>query len=151
MMQLLLRSLTAPAAALLVAGCSSLWPSLSEAPAEGAMPRQTQLAAAELPPGIRRPYVVIRFDKPDVNYEPALQAAVSKALEREPEIGFDLVAVAPVTQSPTDAARDLRMSGQNSEAVLESLTEMGLPPERVTVSAITSADARGNEVRLYLR
>src|SRR3546814_11294950 len=100
MMQLLLRSLTAPAAALLVAGCSSLWPSLSEAPVEGAMPQQTQLAAAEatgdLPPGIRRPYAVIRFDKPAVNYAPALQAAVSQALQRAPENGFNPVAGPPV-------------------------------------------------------
>ena len=38
----------------------------------------------------RRALVVIRFDKPDVAYEPALYQALSRALERRPDAVFDL-------------------------------------------------------------
>jgi hypothetical protein len=38
-----------------------------------------------------------------------------------------------------------------AEGVLRSLIEMGLPPARVAVSAKTAAQARSNEVHLYLR
>ncbi len=53
----------------------------------------------------KRPLVVIRFDKPDVAYEPALYQALSRALERRPDATFDLVAVStqrswPVCRTP---------------------------------------------------
>lgn len=102
--------------------------------------------------GQRRPLVVIRFDRANVEFEQALYTAVSRALERKPQAGFDLVAVAPattgnaaMTASAANAAR------RNAESVLRSLTSMGLPPSRVTLSAGTSNEARTNEVHIYVR
>jgi hypothetical protein len=97
-------------------------------------------------PAPRRPLVVIRFDRPDVVYDKALYSAVNSALERKPEAVFDLVAVAPGGSSAgaTTARRD-------AEKVLRSLTAMGLPASRVTLSAGTSAEARTSEVHIYVR
>ncbi len=108
-----------------------------------------------LEPGIaladRRPLVVIRFDRPDVEYRQALYAAVSTALERRPSSMFDLVAVAPNQGSPADVALGSSAAKRNANAVLQSLTEMGLPSSRVTLSATTSTSARTNEVHIYVR
>ncbi|MCP5368338.1 MAG: hypothetical protein H6907_10695 [Hyphomicrobiales bacterium] len=99
----------------------------------------------------QRPLVVIRFDRANVPYQQALYNAVSKVLERRPDAVFDLVAVAPSAGGPAKVALNANKARRSAEGVLRSLIEMGLPPTRVAVSARTSAQARTNEVHLYLR
>jgi hypothetical protein len=93
--------------------------------------------------GERRPLVVIRFDKPDVAYEPALYQALSRALERRPDAVFDLVAVSPTGGNAASAK-------QRADAVLKSMTGMGLPQDRVSESAMASASAKTSEVHIYV-
>jgi hypothetical protein len=98
----------------------------------------------------RRPLVVIRFARPDVEYEQALYLAVSEALARKPDADFDVVAVAPrkvVAKSPLAANE----SQKNADAVMRALANMGLPAERMTLSATTSDAVDSNEVHLYVR
>ena len=102
-------------------------------------------------PGGRRPLVVIRFDRTDVPYQQALYSAVSRVLERRPDAVFDLVAVAPTVGGAGREAVNTNRSRRHAENVLRSLVEMGLPPSRVAISTRTMADAKVNEVHLYLR
>ncbi|HLI11964.1 MAG TPA: hypothetical protein VKY65_10230 [Alphaproteobacteria bacterium] len=99
----------------------------------------------------RRPLVVIRFDRPDVNYETALYTAVSEALARKPDARFDIVAVAPTRGGTARAALARDQSKKNADAVMRSLTNMGLPADRMTLSATTSRVAETSEVHLYVR
>jgi len=111
-------------------------------------------SAAPPPPAAaagRRPLVVIRFDRPNVAYQQALYTAVSKALQRRPQAGFDLVAVAAANGSPAQVTVASNKAKRNAEAVLRSLSEMGLPLQRVRLSAITSTRAQSNEVHVYVR
>ena len=98
----------------------------------------------------RRPLVVIRFDGENIAYEQALYNAVSSALERRPDATFELVAVAPATGG---AARQWLSSDRtlrSAENVLRSLQGMGLPTQRVEVSAQISAQATTNEVHVHV-
>ena len=99
----------------------------------------------------RRPLVVIRFDRNKVPYQQALYNAVGRVLERRPNSAFALVAVAPASGGPARVALNSNKARRHAEDVLRSLTEMGLPPARVAVSAKTSSSASSNEVHLYLR
>ena len=90
----------------------------------------------------KKPLVVIRFDKADVAYEPALYQALSRALERRPDATFDLVAVA--NDSAQAAAR------RNADAVFKSMTSMGLPAERVAMETMASSGANTPEVHIYV-
>jgi len=99
----------------------------------------------------RRPLVVIRFDRNKVPYQQALYNAVSRVLERRPNSAFDLVAVAPASGGPARVALNANKARRHAEDVLRSLTEMGLPPARVAVSAKTLSTVSANEVHLYLR
>jgi len=99
----------------------------------------------------RRPLVVIRFDRSNVAYEQALFQAVQKALNARPNAHFDLVAVTPANVSPGQASIGANNARRNAESVMRSLSGMGLPADRVTLSAITSAKARVNEVHLYMQ
>ncbi len=99
----------------------------------------------------KRPLIVIRFDRADVPYQQALYNSVSKVLEQRPNAVFDLVAVAPTSGGQARISLNSNKARRHAENVLRSLIEMGLPPARVAVSARTMAQARSNEVHLYLR
>ncbi len=129
----------------------------TSAPAISAMPAPAPTAAptASRRPvqqsGPRRPLVVIRFDRPNVEYEQALYTAVSRALERRPTATFDLVAVAPNRGNAAQVTVAANTSKRNAESVLRSLSDMGLPLDRVRLSAMTSGQAASNEVHIYVR
>ncbi len=101
--------------------------------------------------GQRQPLVVIRFADPNVQYEQALFSVVNSALERRPNAGFDLVAITPNLGTPAQISLATTKSRRNAENVLRSLTSMGLPADRITLSATSSAQAQGNEVHVYVR
>jgi len=98
----------------------------------------------------RRPLVVIRFDRKSVPFEQALYNAVSRTLERQPNTSFELVAVAPASGGAARVALNSNKARRNAEKVMRSLQRMGLPPQRIAVSAQTSKSAQSNEVHLYL-
>jgi hypothetical protein len=99
----------------------------------------------------RRPLVVIRFDRPNVAYEQALYTAVRSALDRRPSAAFELVAVAPNAGSPGQVALNTDASKRNAQNVLRSLTNMGLPADRISLSATTSTSVQSNEVQIFVR
>ncbi|MEZ0226229.1 MAG: hypothetical protein ACAH83_16860 [Alphaproteobacteria bacterium] len=103
------------------------------------------------PPVSHRPLVIIRFDRPNVNYEEALYNAVSQALEKYPGARFDLVAVSPTKGNPAQLALASSEARKNGEAVMRSLAQMGLPVERIRLNAANSAEVRNSEVHLYLQ
>ena len=99
----------------------------------------------------RRPLVVIRFDRADVPYQQALYNAVSRALERRPQAAFELVAVTPSQGTPAENALNASKAKRHADDVLRTLTEMGLPANRVNLSSTTSAEAATNEVHIYVQ
>ena len=105
-------------------------------------------APATRPAGVdgRRPYIVLRFDRPDVPFERPLFEAVQAAVSRQPDVRFDLVAV-----NPSGGGVDAATSRKNAERVLKALVEMGLPADRIALSARTLGAADSPQVHLYLR
>ena len=99
----------------------------------------------------RRPLVVIRFDRPDVPYEEPLFTAVSEALNRRPAAVFDLVSVVPQRGTPAQVALSANNARRNAERVLRNLTAMGLPSDRISLSATTSNETTASEVHVYVR
>ena len=123
----------------------------SAAPAAAAAPRTPAAATPLGAEATRRPLVVIRFDRPNVAFEQPLYSALSGALERRPGATFDLVAVAPQSGSPAEVTAAQNRSKRDAERVLRSMSEMGLPMDRVRLSAMSSPSAQSNEVHVYVR
>ena len=94
---------------------------------------------------------MIRFDRPDVAYERPLYNALSRALERNPDAYFDIVAVAPTGGSPSEVRRAQTQSRRNAEAVMSTVAEMGLPANRLRLSSTTSASVASSEIHVYVR
>jgi len=151
------------AAALLLASCNAADPIWSTLTGEDAVKSgsTTPIAPSDpLPPpsaaepanvGDRLPLVTIRFYRPKVRYEKPLYIAVRRALERRPNVVFDLVAVVPQPSDPAQITIHSEASKRNAENVFRSLTSMGLPAERVSLSATTNSIVQSDEVRLYVR
>lgn len=100
--------------------------------------------------GGRAPLVVIRFDRSNVPYEQPLYNAVSQTLEAQPQALFDVVAVASMQGGAGQAAINQNATRRNAERVMRTLSEMGLPSNRVALSS-TAAQTPSNEVRVYVR
>ncbi|MEQ9639503.1 MAG: hypothetical protein RIM84_05705 [Alphaproteobacteria bacterium] len=101
--------------------------------------------------GGRRPLVVIRFDRPDVQYQQALYAAISQTLNQRPNAQFDVVAVAPAQGSAGQIAAEQNRSKKFANQVVRALTEMGLPASRVNLAATTGQGTTSNEVHIFVR
>jgi hypothetical protein len=97
------------------------------------------------------PLVTIRFDRPNPAYQQQLYSAVSQALDRRPNATFDLVAVAPAQGNAGQVALASSAAQRNAESVLRSLAEMGLPANRVKLSATSSRDVDIAQVQLFVR
>lgn len=131
-------------------------PSSVAAPANVAMSSQQPTeghlagpAGAGLASG--RPFVVVRFNNPGVEYEQQLYEAVSAALARQPNVAFDLVAVAPAAGTSEENAQNAEAARASTQKVMQSLLTMGLPADRVSLSQVTDPNIHTNEVHLYVR
>ncbi len=94
-----------------------------------------------------QPLAVIRFIKPDLDFEDELGGAVQRALAGKPDVGFGLVAVSP---SGKGATLDAVTVQRNIERVLAAMTKAGVAEDRVIFSAASDSDATLDEVRIYL-
>lgn len=105
----------------------------------GAVGRQTGGAASA------RPLVVIRFDRPTVQYEQPLYRAISEALERHPAATFEIEGAAPAAAASPVSAR------RQADRVARTMIEMGVPRDRISLSDRLAPDAQTDEVRIYVR
>jgi hypothetical protein len=97
------------------------------------------------------PLVTIRFDKPNVNYEGALYAAVKSAIDRRPDAVFDVVSVSSTGATPGQDALNASSSRRNAEQVVRSLNNFGLPADRVRLSSSSKSSGRVGEVLIFVR
>lgn len=107
-------------------------------------------ARASTPAPGDRPLVIIRFDRPNVQYQQALFNAVSQALSRKPTATFSILAVSPNAGNAAQVALNSAAAKRNAEDVLRSLTDMGVPSSRVQLLSATD-QVDNNEVQVYVR
>lgn len=139
--------LSVPAALLLV-GCeavnTTLWP--ENRPDETALTSRSQPSAEVglAPPVIdREPYVTIRFEQPNVAFAEPLAQAVVAALQRKPEVAFDVHSTIPPAGQ--------KESVENIERVLEVITEAGLPASRIALWSVSATEVSFQEVNIFVR
>ncbi|MCR5506891.1 MAG: hypothetical protein K6F04_03525 [bacterium] len=88
-----------------------------------------------------RPIAVVKFDKTNVEFEEPLYQALSRSLERNPSATFEVVGVAPQGKPSANVKKDVK-------AVMNALTEMGLPASRVAITMKTE-NVDFDEVRVF--
>jgi hypothetical protein len=121
-----------------------LYGALANPVASGAMTSQ-QLASAGAP------LVVIKFDRPDVDYQQILYAALNQALQSRPSAGFEVVAVSPSRGNAASVQIAQTTARRHAQDVMRSMTDMGVPATRLGVASTTDPAAAGSEVRVFVR
>jgi hypothetical protein len=120
-----------------------------------ALPGDPDIASAKMaaPGGFNpaKPLIVIRFDRPGVDFEQAVYMATSEALQRYPNVSFEVVAVSPPGNNPAQGALAGSDAQTNAQDVARSMTQMGIPGNRVKLSATRSPMANSAEVHVFLR
>jgi hypothetical protein len=102
-------------------------------------------------PPSRLPLAKIRFDRPDVNYEQPVYAAMNEALEKYPNAQFDIVAIHPSQGNAAQVAIESTRARRNADKVLRTLSQMGLDLARTNLSYDESADATTSEVHIFVK
>jgi hypothetical protein len=97
------------------------------------------------------PLVVVRFDRPNVDYQQILYAALNQALQNRPSASFQVVAVAPTRGNAASVQMAQSTARRHAEAVMRSMTDMGVPATRVGVASTTDPSATVSEVRVFVR
>jgi hypothetical protein len=105
---------------------------------------------AALPSG-SRPLVVVRFDRNNPNFEQALYTAVNRALELRPQATFDIVGVAASGGGGGGGAIATANVRRQAEQVMRSLIDMGMPTQRLRLSASSDSSLTANEVHVFVR
>ena len=102
-------------------------------------------------PSTGRLLVLIRYNRPVVDYEQQLSHAVSTTLQRRPDAEFSIVAVSRASGEPSELASAQEAASRNSESVKRSLVQLGLAPSRISMGNTQSQEAQTPEVQVYVR
>jgi hypothetical protein len=97
------------------------------------------------------PLVVIKFDRPGVDYQQILYAALNQALQNRPSASFQVVAVSSTRGTAASVQIAQSTARRHAQDVMRSMTEMGVPATRLNVASTTDPGASGSEVRVFLR
>ena len=97
------------------------------------------------------PLVVVKFDRPNVDYQQVLYAALNQALQNRPGANFQVVAVSPTRGSAASVQIAQSTARRHAQDVMRSMTDMGVPATRLNVASTTDPSATTSEVRVFVR
>jgi hypothetical protein len=117
---------------------------LAAAPVITAPSAQAQMLGYNTTSG---PLVIIRFNQRHVQFEQALYNALSRALQAKPSVMFDIVSYTPMGAS----ARGQQSAQQNLARVVNSMRQMGVPAERISVTHQPQSGIPTSEVHIFVR
>jgi hypothetical protein len=97
------------------------------------------------------PLVVVRFDRPNVDYQQVLYAALNQALQNRPGANFQVVAVSPTRGTAASVQIAQSTARRHAQDVMRTMTDMGVPATRLNVASTTDPNATSSEVRVFVR
>ena len=97
------------------------------------------------------PVVAIRFTRAKTNYQKVLYDRLSQALQAQPTASFRVVGVSPTRGSAAAVQAAQRDTLRHAQDVMGTMTQMGVPAERMEISSATDPSVRVSEVRVFLR
>lgn len=101
--------------------------------------------------GAGTPLVVVRFDRPNVDYQQVLYAALNQALQNRPGASFQVIAVSPTRGTAASVQIAQSTARRHAEDVMRSMSDMGVPATRMNVASTTDPSATTSEVRVFVR
>ncbi len=97
------------------------------------------------------PLMVIRFNQPSVYYHASLYNVIKKALEIKPSANFEVESLIPSTGSESKDTESKRVALENGKKIMESISTIGLPSDRIKINYKGSNEVINNEVHIFVR
>jgi hypothetical protein len=97
------------------------------------------------------PLVVVKFDRPNVDYQQVLYAALNQALQNRPGANFQVVAVSPTRGTAASVQIAQSTARRHAQDVMRTMTDMRVPATRLNVASTTDPNATASEVRVFVR
>ncbi len=97
------------------------------------------------------PLVVVKFDRPNVDYQQILYAALNQALQNRPGANFQVVAVSPTRGTAASVQIAQSTARRHAQDVMRTMTDMGVTATRLNVASTTDPSATSSEVRVFVR
>ncbi len=97
------------------------------------------------------PLVTIRFNRANVAYQKTLYEALTQALQNQPSASFNVIGVSPTRATAAAVQTAQATARRHAQAVMRTMTEMGVPAARMDISAATDPSATASEVRVFVR
>jgi hypothetical protein len=107
--------------------------------------------AVSMGSGAGSPVVTIRFARANVDYQKSLYQALSQALSSQPNASFDVIGVSPTRSSAAAVQTAQATARRHAQAVMHTMTEMGVPAARMNLSSSTDPGVSASEVRVFVR
>lgn len=104
-------------------------------------------ASAAAPVSSGKPLFTVKFNKSDVNYQDGLRQAVRRALATKPSVHFDVVAVSSAAGSQLSK----KNAQDHASTIFKEMVEMGVGPERISLSARSCEKAASSEVQIFVK
>ena len=108
-------------------------------------------AAAAVDDAAAKPLVIIRFNQARIYFDKQLFTAISKALAIKPELTFSVVSYAPVTGDAQSDAKWQALASRDTQSVLVSMQNMGIPLSRIQVSGQQDSALKYDETHVFVR
>ena len=111
---------------------------------------EASIAQAQMAPVGNAPLVVIRFNQRQVYYERQLFTALEQAVAVKPSVLFEVVSYVPTGQDERAQADLFARAQAETNRVLGSFAEMGVPAERIQVSTERDGSLKHHEVHIFV-
>ena len=95
--------------------------------------------------------VIIRFNQARVYFDKQLFTAISKAVAIKPEVTFNIISYAPVTGDPQDDAKWQALASRDTQSVIASMQNMGIPVSRIQVTGQQEPGLKYDETHIFVR
>ncbi len=95
----------------------------------------------------KKPLAVVKFNKEDVDYKPAISQAVNAAMNRKPNAEFEVVAVSPAGGSMASKIA----TKNNATEVFNFIIQQGVSADKISISAKTSEKVKSAEVQVFVK
>ena len=105
------------------------------------------LVGKPIPVASGKPLFTVKFNRDNVNYEDGLEQVVSSAIDRKPNVFFDVVAISPMNGSTASK----NMAQKKATAIFQDMINMGVSAEKISISSRSSAEASSAEVQIFVR
>lgn len=107
----------------------------------------------QLPPEqiLQQPLVIVRFNQRNVYFQRQLYNALSKAMEIDPTVSFDILTLAPMKGERNRDAKLYEQAMMESQEVVDAMLQMGVPKMRINRVFHNSRTADTTEVHIFVR